>query len=694
LDFFPFAADSAREIAVRSQFEKPKLKQARNPAASLKSTSETDFSIVDNRDAARRQQRIQLVTSGDHRFARQVTQLARAKPLLANERDLLKDTEKVALGQERTKDKNLLDTTYDKVSSNLLLDINMQYEEHLQREVEHSGYFTKTLKDVVDVIHGTGEIESLGGKSGEETSKSDRIKNAMAALKKTAGNEALTTSKLADSGYNVQSSLVENEDPEIQRMNVGYVKLIKMLDTQAPYFGGSVEYAKGIKKSFEYWVYHLSTLTKDPDRSYGTDTDHSRLLKPMKDYRTHKGLVPLNNQRNLGTGIVEARWDELPKELREKMLTKLNYLLTRLGTQAYPEDRAARRDFWIKSGGALNLEKEVSESTAHESRRKPLHEMPAEELESLWNSMNEDQKKKFYGDVVQVPWSDSHLHGGHGWEQSQRHSYLREDPEFHKLPFKQGVGLENVVGVSGNILETPERAGAKYEKELGVLAGRFGNKHTVPKSAFSGDASDVKSAYRHVFAISELVDNFVAKHQDWFQQTKQAFKPIVGGISGHTLGYLNLYSDAQFQYPDFNPDWPSMESLRTAMLGALIGDKRHHSYDEVMAASDGMPYRTSYGQRNLHYFFRTTYGDVLESFESETRGVAKKAQTRTKSEAVMMASRENTVANTILILVAYDRTIYDLMMEIIEKHCVEFGLPDYNKLAELDRKVKEKISGQ
>lgn len=658
-----------------------------------KSCNAARYAIQDNRSEATRQCQLQQLSAGDKQLRFRVTQLERAAPTLANERDLLTDTEKVARGRERTKDANLIDTTYDKVSKNLLLDVNMQYEEHLQREIEHNTYFKNTLKDAVNVIHGTGEIKSLDGKSGEETSKPARIKSAMAKLRSTAGNQALTTSKLSDTGYDVHSALVANDDPEIQRMNVGYVKLIKMLDTQAPYFGGSVEYAKGIKDSFEYWVYHLSTLTKDPDRSYRADSESSNLLKPMKDYRTHKGLVPLNNQRNLGTGIVEAQWTELPTELRAKMLNKLNFVLTKLGTEEYPESTEARRDFWIKGGGALNLEKEVSEKTGHERTREPMQEMSVEELESLWNSMNEDQRKKFYGDILQTPWSDAHLHGGDSWEQRQRHSYLREDPVFHGLPYRTDEGLENVVGVRGNILETPEVAGEKYRSELGTLANRFGNKYTIPKDAFSGDHSDIHSTYRHVFAIGELVDEFVSKHSDWFSNAKRSFKPIVGGISGHTLGYLNLYSDAQMKHPAFDPHWPSMEALRAAMLGALIGDKRHHSYDEVMAASDGIPYRTSYGTSTLHYFHRLSYEDVLTSSENEIKSTAKRAQEQTKIDAIMMASNTNTVAKTILNLVGHDKGIYALMGRIIDRHCEVFGLPNYGMLSELDRKIKEKLAG-
>eukprot|EP01037_Dinobryon_pediforme_P034020 gene34020-39741_t len=276
-------------------------------------------------------------------------QMAREKPLLANERDLMKDNAKVMKGEARTMDANLIDTTYDNAADNLLLDLNMQYEEQLQREIEHDSHFTGTLTGAVNVIHEYAGVESVEGTTTEDTSKSKRIDTVMGKIKATSGNQDLTTGKLNSGQFNL-NLLAVNPDPEIQRMNVGYVKLLKMLETQAPYFGGSVEYAKNIKSSFEYWVYHLSTLTKDPDRAYEAQTPGAGLPKPMKDYRTHKGLVPLNNQRNLGTGIVEAKWAELPQELREKIYNKLNYVLTQLGVVEFPDDPKARLDFYLKGG--------------------------------------------------------------------------------------------------------------------------------------------------------------------------------------------------------------------------------------------------------------------------------------------------------------------------------------------------------
>jgi len=621
-------------------------------------------------------------------------QMAREKPLLANERDLMKDNAKVMKGEARTKDANLIDTTYDNAADNLLLDLNMQYEEQLQREIEHDSHFTGTLIGAVNVIHGHAGVESVEGTTTEDTSKSKRIDTVMGKIKATSGNQALTTSKLNSGQFNL-NLLAANPDPEIQRMNVGYVKLLKMLETQAPYFGGSVEYAKNIKSSFEYWVYHLSTLTKDPDRAYEAQTPGAGLPKPMKDYRTHKGLVPLNNQRNLGTGIVEAKWAELPQELREKIYNKLNYVLTQLGVVEFPDDPKARLDFYLKGGRALRLEKDAKN---HERTRAPMQEITAKEIETLWNGLDEDQKKEMYGDVTQMPWSGAHLHGGHSWEQSQQHAVLSQDVDFNRLPYKTSPGLENVVGVRGNILETPEVAGVKYGAEL---TKKYQNPllGLVPQKDFTGHQGDIdKRVGTHVLqnylTIESLVKEFEDKHRDWFLQAKDSHKPIIGGMSGHTLGYLNLYSDAQMKAPRYDPQWPSMEALRAAMLGALIGDKRHHSYDEVMAASDGMPYRTSFGSASLRYFFRSCYLDVLDSSDSKIKSVAAKAQSVTKRNATKLVEGEhNTIAQQIAATVHYDPDICDLLRQVIARHCLVFGLPDYSALHALNEKIKKELNG-
>ncbi|MFN7221512.1 MAG: DUF4157 domain-containing protein [Burkholderiales bacterium] len=619
-------------------------------------------------------------------------QMERAAPLLANERDLLGDTEKLIRGQDRTKDANLIDNAYDKVGENLLLDLNMRYEEELQRTIEHDGYFMNTLKDAVDVIHGTGQIQSVQGTTTAGTSKSSRVDTVMESIKSTPGNAALTHDRLSSGLFNV-GLLTANPNPEIQRMNVGYVKLLKMLETQVPYFGGSVEYVRNVKDSFEYWVYHLSTLTKDPDRAYRADEPGAQLPKPMRDYRTHRGLVPLGNQRNLGTGIVEARWAELPTELKQKIHAKLNFVLTQLGIEQFPNDSHARLDFWLKGGKALRLE---SQSQGHVRTRGPMQPISLGEAETLWNGLSEDQKKEMYGDVTQMPWSDAHLHGGHSWEQHQEHRDLRQDPDLSKLPYRAEPGLENVVGVRGNILETPEVAGEKYR---GELSRRFpGELGLVPQDAFEGYKGDIDtrlaSGYvmKSYFTIESLVNEFKDKHADWYREARGSFKPIVGGISGHTLGYLNLYSDAQMRYPQFDARWPSMEALRAAMLGALIGDKRHHSYDEVMAASDGMPYRESYGQNQLHYFRRLTYGDVIDSGVPQIKSAASKAREETRNKAVQILTGDrNTVANLIMRVAGFSNEIYDLVKRIIERHCRVFGLPDYGDLRSLDEKIKKKM---
>jgi len=120
-----------------------------------------------------------------------------------------------------------------------------------------------------------------------------------------------------------------------------------------------------------------------------------------------------------------------------------------------------------------------------------------------------------------------------------------------------------------------------------------------------------------------LINNFIDIHSNWYNNAYFLCLPIIGGISGHTLGYLNIYIDAinktKLSGKTFNV---SMEIMRAIMLGALIGNKRHHSYDEVMTASvmipDGEGGFMSYNPEGF-------YRDVLNSSEPLIKNVASQA---------------------------------------------------------------------
>jgi len=112
----------------------------------------------------------------------------------------------------------------------------------------------------------------------------------------------------------------------------------------------------------------------------------------------------------------------------------------------------------------------------------------------------------------------------------------------------------------------------------------------------------------------------------------------------------------------------------------------------VMAASDGMPYRESYGQNQLHYFRRLTYGDVIDSGVPQIKSAASKAREETRNKAVQILTGDrNTVANLIMRVAGFSNEIYDLVKRIIERHCRVFGLPDYGDLRSLDEKIKKKM---
>ena len=638
---------------------------------------------------------------------------------LANFRSLLDDTRNLIEGKKREGlHEDLLDTTYENVGDNLILDINMEFEEHLQREIEHDSYFTEQMKEVVKTIHNNLNIESIrvsyqfeiNNKQIEDDNitenennkkdfdyKGNRIKYIVKLVSehmnvsvdvdnKAKVMEFLT--KLRDAEWNPRE-LNQIPDKETRRKVMGYVKLLKMLDSQYPLFGGSTEYERNEQNKLEYWVYHMSTLTKDPQRQYSDE--RSTLVKPMRDYRTYrKGKVPHRNQRNLGTGIVELKWDEIKKYLpmikatvsselrklrepgnqvdkviehrketlsmintKKKFLQdvkekKLENLLKSLWGKSTVEDRKAmlNKVFNIPSfeKNILNSEWEVVYKWMSENKDPiaelydptnpsvhALYEIYAKheqaetvdykKLQQLWDNSSEDQRKAIFGGVLRLPWSDAHKQG-----------LLDKTPE-------------NVVGVLGNVLETPAKARERYEMDLQKMSGESGFGWNLLQHEDGDEELDK----------DKIIKEFVDKHKKWYDDAKKHHKPIIGGISGHTLGYLNLYEEAlkiakeKFQKEGEenakkkaeenagenagnqvkNPqELPAMETLRAIMLGALIGAKQHHSYDEVMTASHGIPDHGEGG--NLEYKFPDSYKDVLDSNKEKIKNAAEKAREKTK----------------------------------------------------------------
>lgn len=146
---------------------------------------------------------------------------------------------------------------------------------------------------------------------------------------------------------------------------------------------------------------------------------------------------------------------------------------------------------------------------------------------------------------------------------------------------------------------------------------------------------------------ADFKSDFKDKQEDWYRKAYDNHQPIVGGMSGHTLGYLNLYKSAleKSGIDPKQPDsgYPTLEQFRATMLAALIGTKRHHSYNEVMAASTGI----SAHDETAAYGDRIGYRDILQSSDDKLRkaaGEALEAATTSylaqKSSTVLQQIRE------------------------------------------------------
>lgn len=111
---------------------------------------------------------------------------------------------------------------------------------------------------------------------------------------------------------------------KLEAKDINNIILAKMLFSQVPYFGSSVQYAMLENDTREFWIYHLSTLTRDPARMLDSKT----ALKSMRDYVTAGGSeLPLNDHRNLGTGVAEAKWKKLRVEMWHATIKRLKYNL-------------------------------------------------------------------------------------------------------------------------------------------------------------------------------------------------------------------------------------------------------------------------------------------------------------------------------------------------------------------------------
>lgn len=558
---------------------------------------------------------------------RTATVAPRASPILANARKLLPDTAALIDGVVEITPHNLIATTYGTtpdsvprtheqkvraIADNLILDVNLAFEAELQRALEHEPHFLRAAKEMTGLIHTQLKFKSLENATNADGSLTSEAKAERKSYIQNRLAEYFPREVLDDFFRNPRRFEDEHVDALLRDLRddrslmtaekqevVGLVKLVKLLDTQLPYFGGSVEYEHHIDHSPEFWLYHLSTLVKDPQRQYPmSDPALGVLPKPLIDYTTDaRGMLPYMNQFNLGLGIAEASWDKLPPRLQtliEQRLSDFEDHVRRDGDHVVPASAATLHRARNKAERLMAGESSGSLKVPPRFQKVPIGQ--------LWDAANEDERKAIYSDMCRIPWSDAHLlEGGPGFEQT----YVRNPADIayrNRLPSarlsERESGLMNVAGIHANILQTPAAAADVYEsKGLGRVQPSL-------------DQLQVRLGRSLPFA--DLRADFETKHGDWHASAMAHHKPIQGGMSGHTLGYLNLYGEALGQVdPAERHRYPSMETARAVLLVGLIGNKRHHSYDEIMAASTAAALAPE--ELRLKYEGQQGYADVFEA---------------------------------------------------------------------------------
>jgi hypothetical protein len=381
-------------------------------------------------------------------------------------------------------------------------------------------------------------------------------------------------------------------------------KLSEMLQAQLGYFGGSIEFKAGLENDLEYWVYLLSTKTRGPQQQ---SLDPSP--KPMLPYKTpEKSLLPKNNQFSMSIGHAEfENADSIPKAQRDELEKKL---------AAFQKD--------VKN--VEILDKLVG--------KKDLNKAPKGTwtLAELIKNLDENRRKALFSDHLRIPWSTKDAHNpfqGHDDKLARVQESDIHDPRVleqvqpgGKTPqqaLAEAQHPAHVTGGKANILLTPESASHMFQKKLESLS--LEQLQATYGKFIEGMDKDT--------AVGTIVDDAEKKTKDWFATAKLFNKPITAGPSGHTLGYLNLYRDA-YDADESKPkeervqfEKPTLEKARLVMLASLIGNKEHHSYDEVLIASAGIESEKKPIVANkLSYIFRSNYGEMSHS---HTDGVAEAA---------------------------------------------------------------------
>ena len=111
----------------------------------------------------------------------------------------------------------------------------------------------------------------------------------------------------------------------------------------------------------------------------------------------------------------------------------------------------------------------------------------------------------------------------------------------------------------------------------------------------------------------------------WIKDTIKAGKPIISGPSGHTLRYLNFWSEKR-QNDQEAAAGPSLQAARLVMMANLMPPK-HHSYDEIMTSSIGITDTID----TLKYEHKASYKD-LGNQTGDAQAVAQNAYVNSGAE--------------------------------------------------------------
>lgn len=597
-------------------------------------------------------------------FAHQNTDSAESRHIIATDRDYLNELhqkEKWKRGYLSESGKQeALRIDYNNEEDNKLMELNDQLEKNLGENLEHAtvpfakamaytvgGYTTyedakkyieenlgSEYKDVEDQkAFESGKREKEVRKVGTEQTLIDELKRRYQGKWEKAEYDLgladnLETARkkvalLKDIRFSFDKDYADDKVmKQLFRKIYHTAKVNEMLLSQMGYFGGSLEFKAELEDDLERWVYLLSTKTRLP-RNQMLES----MPKSMKPYRTDdRSLLPYHNQFSMSKGHAEFEdVRDIPRKDRDAIEWKLRLV----------QEDPSKRD-----------KKDRLEMLLAKKKVEPW---TLEEVITVLKD-DEDKRKSFYTDILELSWST--LDYEHPFENPFRDKDLSrltgediKDTRIGSLKqFARSKTRAHVVGRKANILITPESGSLEFRAKLDRLTdaevdkiyGRFfsATQGETPKQK----AERIKNA---------VVDNARKSIENWYKTARNAHKPIYAGPSGHTIGYLNMYKKAydrdeklKEKKPELSAERqiptrkkPNLEQARLVMIASLIGKKEHHSYDEVMVASEGIS--TEYNREagnELHYQWRENYADMKKS--KHTKKVANEAIVRAKNAVI------------------------------------------------------------